>query len=83
MSKGICTRPTDAKKYELDFVVEENLQMGPNFFVSNVSCAPGFWSASAVEVKTCSSHQDEYTVTGCTQGILRPTSPDPRHSKHI
>ena len=69
MDRGICRRPTDATRYQFDFVFEENLQMGPEFRVSNVSCAPGFSADGAVETKTCFGHEEPYTVTGCTPGI--------------
>ena len=69
VGQGICTRPTSATGYKLDYVVEQNLQMGPEFRVSNVSCAPGWWADSNAEAKTCSSHQDPYALTGCTRGI--------------
>ena len=65
-----CVRPdylSDNSKYDISQIQENNLSVGDDFDVSGIRCVSG----GTPNIRSCSSHGEEYSVTGCDscQGV--------------
>jgi len=78
LSVGRCKSrigQTGVERYKLGTVIEKNLEMGPNFQVSNIACENGYQGVA--RASPCTVPDDYYVLSGCERVAATPTNKGP------